>query len=87
MKRFTDTEMDILREVQGVPQRIASATWIWGKGPRGGKVSIGKGRYDVLNLMVIEHKAEVIGRFNTPQFYAGLTVTGIIVRVNPVRAR
>lgn len=86
-KIFTATEVDILSEVIGVPQRIASATWIHGTGPRGGKVSIGKGRYDVLNLMVIEGKAEVIGRFNTPEFYAGLSVTGIIVRVNPVRKK
>ena len=85
MKRFTETEFELLREAKGSPQRILSATWIHGQGPRGGKVSIGKGRYDVLNLMVIEDKAEVIGRFQTPEFYAGLSVTGIIVRVNSVR--
>lgn len=85
MKQYTDFERQLLREAKGTPQRILSATWINGKGPRGGKVSIGKGRYDALNLMVIEGKAEVIGRFHTPEFYAGLSVVGIIVRANPVR--
>jgi len=85
MKRYTESELEMAREAKHSPQRIIAATWIHGQGPRGGKVSIGKGRYDVLNLMVIEDKAEVIGRFQTPEFYAGLSVTGIIVRINTVR--
>ena len=85
MKKYTEMELELAREAKHSPQRILAATWIHGTGPRGGKVSIGKGRYDVLNMMVIEDKAEVIGRFSTPEFYAGLSVTGIIVRLNTVR--
>lgn len=84
-KKYTATELEVAAEANHTSQRILSATWIYGKGPRGGKVNIGKRRYDILNLMVIEDKAEVIGRFQSPAFYAGLSVTGIIVRVNTVR--
>jgi hypothetical protein len=85
--KYTEHELELAREAKIAPQRIVSATWINGKGPRGGKVSIGKGRYDTLNLMVIEGKAEVIGRFQTPPFYAGLTMVGIIARINTVRIK
>lgn len=88
MKRkaiYTDTEMSLNEEALRHPLRLLEATWITGTGPRGGKVSIGKGRYDALDMMVIEKKAEVVARWRAEPHYANLTLCGIVIRFFKVK--
>lgn len=83
MKRkaiYTQMEIELNAEASTNKGRLLSALWIKGKGPRGGKVNIGQVRYDALNMLVIEHKAEVVSRFVGTAHYADLQVTGIVIR-------
>lgn len=82
---YTQSELDLNAEAGGNRGRLLSALWVHGKGPKGGKVNIGQGRYDALNLLVIEGKAEVVARFNGAPHYAELQVTGIVIRFPKIR--
>ena len=71
----------MVEEAAAMPYRILSYTWVTGTGPRGGKVNIGKHKYDLLNMMVIEHKAEVVARFACDPLGGKLQVYGLVAKV------
>jgi hypothetical protein len=83
---YTTMEEALNREAGENRGRLLSALWITGKGPRGGKVNIGQHRYDALNLLVIENKAEVVSRFSGTPTFATLQVHGIVIRFPKIKA-
>jgi hypothetical protein len=84
--KYTHSELELIAESKHT-KRMLSAMWVTGTGPRGGKVSVGKGRYDALNMMVIEGKAEVILRFRTDSIgpSSPLLAYGLMVRIKPIK--
>jgi hypothetical protein len=87
--KYTSTEMELISEARQ-SKGLLSAMWVTGKGPRGGKVSAGKGRYDTINMMVIEGKAEVLLRFRSEN-HSGVTtkghldVYGLMIKVKRIK--
>jgi len=85
MRLYTQTELALNREAGENRGRLLTALWVHGKGPRGGKVNIGQARYDALNLLVIENKAQVVARFTATPHYAELNVVGLVIRFPKVK--
>jgi len=82
---YTHAELLLNSEAGENKARLLSAVWITGKGPRGGKVNIGQPRYDALNMLAIEHKAEVVSRFVGTSHYAQFQIVGIVVRMTKIK--
>ena len=91
MKRkaiYTQAEIELNVEAGHNTLRMLEATWITGTGPRGGRINVGQARYDMLNMLVIEDKAEVVARFSASQMTASvgkLEIMGLIIRFPKIK--
>ena len=85
-KLYTEAEMTLNREAGENKGRLLTALWVRGTGPRGGKVSIGQPRYEALELLAIEGKAQVVFRFTSTGFHWGeLEAVGIVIRFPKIK--